>query len=162
MNTSLYEISKDYNEALATLTDLDDEAVQDTLDALKDTLEVKATNVAKYIGNLEASTVAMKQAEQKIAKRRKVIENRMANIKQYLKVNMEKNNIHRIEAPEFVIKIAKNPPKVVIDDGVLIPEKFKYEVSEIKINKKMIKDKLIEGDSVSGAKLEQSTRLEIK
>ena len=156
----LYEISKEY----LSLQQLDDsdEFVIDTLEALKGTLEVKATNVAKYIGNLYASATAIDNAMKQMTERKKALENKADRIKKYLHDNMVASGIHRIEAPEFVIKIVNNPPKVVLGDEDLIPTKFKEKVVTIKINKNEIKKALSNGKSVSGAKLQNSTRVEIK
>ena len=43
----LYEIAKDYKDALEELSDLEDEAVLDTLEGLKGTLEAKSENIIK-------------------------------------------------------------------------------------------------------------------
>ena len=45
----LYEIAKDYRDALEELTELEDEAVVDTLEGLKGTLEAKSENIIKYL-----------------------------------------------------------------------------------------------------------------
>ena len=156
----LYEISKEY----LSLQQLDDsdEFVVDTLEALKGTLEVKATNVAKYIGNLYASATAIDNAMKQMTERKKALENKADRIKKYLHDNMVASGIHRIEAPEFVIKIVNNPPKLITGDEDLIPAKFKKKVITTTIDKSAIKKILSSGKLVSGCKLEASTRIEIK
>ena len=59
----LYEIAKDYKDALEELSDLEDEAVLDTLEGLKGTLEAKSENIIKYTQNLNGTIKAMKEAE---------------------------------------------------------------------------------------------------
>ena len=162
MEEKLYELTDDYQRALMELADMDDEAVQDTLNAMKDTIEVKATNVAKFFGNLEANIAAMKNAEKAMATRRKIIENKSQKLLNYIKVNMEKAGIHEIHAPEFDIKIKKNPPKLIAGEIELIPAKFKTKEINVKLKSNEIKKALKEGKSVKGCRLEQSTRLEIK
>ena len=160
---SLYHLTEEYQLALQDLTDMDDEAVVDTLDAMKDTIQVKSTNVAKFIGNLEASATAIDNAMKQMANRKTVLLNKSKRIREYLKKNMEINKIHEIECPEFVLKIVNNPPKVVLSDEIeLIPKKYKRIERTLKIDKNAIGKTLKSGKKVSGAKLESSTRLDIK
>ena len=159
---SLYKLTEGYQLALEELKDLDDEAVVDTLDAMKDTIQVKSTNVAKFIGNLEASATAIDTAMKNMAARKKVLLNKSKRIRDYLKKNMEINKIYKIECPEFVLKIVNNPPKVVLGDEDMIPNKYKSKQLTTTINKNEIKKALKNGQVVSGAKLESSTRLDIK
>ena len=70
----LYEIAKDYRDALEELTELEDEAVVDTLEGLKGTLEAKSENIIKYTQNLKSTINAMKEAEKNMAERRKRLE----------------------------------------------------------------------------------------
>ena len=158
---ALYELATEYQDALMTLTDMDDEAVIDTLEGLKGELEVKAVNVAMYCGNITATINAMKEAEKRIADRRKVYENKVININKYLKKNMENAGIHKIETPEMKLAIQKNPPRVNINDETAVPEEFWNERTTIALDKKMLKAAL-EKDEVAGCELVQETRLVIK
>lgn len=162
---ALYEIGKEYLEALEALTDpeldIPLDAISDTLEGIEGQLQEKATNVAKFMRSLEATASAIKEAEQKMAQRRKAIESRADWLKDYLKRNMEHSGITKIESPWFVLSIQKNPPSVVIDDESLIPDEFKSEVVTVKIDKASIKKACASGE-VSGAHLEQGTRLSIK
>jgi len=157
----LYEITKEYKEAIDSLTDLDDIAVIDTLGALKGELTVKQISVAAYIGNLEAEALAIKNAEANMAKRRKALENRSASVKNYLKMNMKACGIHEIKTPEFVVKIVSNPPAVKITDEDSIPDEYKTEVITTKINKVDLK-KALKEKSIPGAELQQGERLKIQ
>jgi hypothetical protein len=64
---TLYQISADYLEALDYLTDPESEvpmeAVTDTLEGFQLELTAKATNVAAFARNLDASAKAIKEAE---------------------------------------------------------------------------------------------------
>ena len=158
----LFKLTESYQQALEVLTDMDDEAVVDTLDAMKDTIQVKSTNVAKFIGNLEASATAIDNAIKQMSARKTALTNKSKRIREYLKKNMEINKIHEIECPEFVLKIVNNPPKVVLGETGLIPKKYKRIERTLKIDKNAIGKTLRSGKSVSGATLENSTRLDIK
>ena len=158
----LYEIAKDYKDALEELTDIEDEAVVDTLEGLKGTLETKSENIIKYTQNLNSTIHAMKEAEKSMAERRKKLEKKVLGIKQYVKNVMEENQINKIETVNFDLSIRKNPPKAVIENQEMIPKDFVETHKTEKININKVKEELKKGASVQGARLVQETRLDIK
>ncbi len=169
MNTSLpalYQLADEYLVAAKTLADLDmdPQTVADTLDGLAGDLEVKATNVAAFARNLEASAEQIKQAEAQMAARRKAIERRAEHLREYLKTNLERTGINKVECPWFVLSIKKNPPAVVIDAASQIPAEFMRtpEAPPPAPDKKAIAEAIKAGREVAGAHLEAGTRLEIK
>ena len=158
----LHEIATDYSNALEELTDLQDEAIVDTLEGLKGTLEQKSENIIKYTQNLQGTINAMKDAEKNIAERRKKLEKKCENIKEYVKGVMVGHEINKIETVHFSLTIKKNPPKVVVDDYTLVPSQyFNQKITETFKRDKAKKD-LQNGLGVEGARLEQGTRLDIK
>ena len=163
---TLYEINQEYLLALDAFTDPEAdiplEAAMDTLDGIEGQLQDKAVNVAKFMQNLDATAKAIKEAEQKMAKRRKAIENRAQWMKDYLKHNMEASGITKIESPWFRLAIQKNPEAVEITDENMLPDEFKTEVVTTKIDKAAIKQVIKDGVSVPGAMLMQGTRLAIR
>ncbi len=165
-NLTLYEINQDYMQALDMFTDPETdiplEAAMDTLDGIEGQLQDKVVNVAKFMQNLDATAKAIKEAEQKMAKRRKAIENRAQWFKDYLKNNMQAAGITKIESPWFNLAIQKNPEAVEITNEELLPDDFKTEVVTIKIDKAAIKQVIKDGVSVPGAVLIQGTRLSIR
>ena len=165
-NISLYELTQEYRQALDVLTDpendLPAEVIADTMEGLHGTLEDKAVNVAKFFKNLEATAVAIKEAEQRMNQRRKAIENRVAAMKDYLKLNMESCGITKIESPWFALSIAKNPAAVDITDEDSLPDDFVEIVTTRKIDKTAIKKAIESGAEVPGAVLTRGTRLAIR
>jgi hypothetical protein len=163
---TLYELSQDYRQALDALTDPDNdlpaEVIANTLEGLQGSLEDKAVNVAKFFKNLEATAHAIKEAEQRMAQRRKAIEHRVASMKDYLKTNMESCGITRIESPWFVLAIQKNPAAVDVMDEAAIPDDFVEIVTTRKIDKTAIKQAIDSGTEVPGAVLTRGTRLAIR
>jgi hypothetical protein len=159
---TLFEISNEYKLALAELVDLEDDAVVDTLDALKGTLEVKAGNVSAFIRTLESTSSAMKRAEGQIAQRRLVLDRKIDRITKYIKTNMLNAGIKKIELPEFVISVKDNPPKVDIVNEDILPEKYFRSKTTIAPDKTAIKKDMVNGKDVDGCSLIKNTRLEIK
>lgn len=166
MNTSLYVLTGEYlalsNKLLES--DLDEQTIADTLEGAAGELEEKATNVACFIRNIEASAEAIKQAEKQMADRRKSLENKAESIKRYLKDNMIRSGITKIESPYFALTIKKNPPSVVIDDPAAIPSDYMVTppAPPPSPDKKLIAQAIKDGYTVAGAHLEQAERLEIK
>jgi ABC-type proline/glycine betaine transport system substrate-binding protein len=165
-NLSLYQLSSNYLQALDFLTDpeadLPAEVINDTLEALGGELEDKAVNVAKFLRNMEAAAMAIKAAEESMEKRRKALENRVKWMKAYLKENMERTGISKIECPYFKLSIQKNPAAVNILDKTIIPADFKEQIISWKIDKTAIKEALKNGAAVPGAEITNGTRLVIK
>ncbi len=165
-NLTLYELSDQFAIAAQKLSDLDldEQTIADTLEGLSGALEAKAINVAQFCKNLEATAEQIKQAESAMSARRSAMENRAKRIREYLKLNMEKTGIQKIECPFFKIAIRDNPPSVVIDAASQIPEGFWRlpEPPPLVPDKKLIAESLKAGLDVPGCHLERGTRLDIR
>jgi hypothetical protein len=166
MNTSLYILTGDYLALSNKLNDseLDEQTIIDTLDGASGEIEVKAKNVAMFIRNLESSAEQIKLAEKAMSERRKSLENKAESIKRYLKENMTRCGLTKIECEYFALTIKKNPPSVVIDDDKAIPNEFMVTPEPVAPypDKSAIKAAIQAGAEVAGAHIEQGERLEIK
>ncbi len=164
--TALYVIAEDYRAAVATLADmdLDEQTLADTLESLSGDLEVKATNVAMFCRNLEATAAAIKEAESQMAARRKAIENRAAGMRDYLLASMMVTGITKIECPHFRLTVRENPPAVEVYEPGLIPAQYMVTppAPPPSIDKAAIKEAIKAGQEVAGCKLTRGMRLEIK
>jgi hypothetical protein len=167
MNSALklYEISNQF-QALEQLGDSDDlpaEVIADTLEALEGDFDTKAVQVAKFILALEANAAAVKAAAKAQAERAARIAKRAESITAYLQFHMQALQRRRIETPDLVIKLQKNPPAVVITNEHAIPAKFwvQQEAPPKRIDKKAIKQAIDAGERVDGAYVEAGERLEI-
>lgn len=163
---TLYEISHDYRDAVDKLADLDldEQTVADTLEGMGGELQVKATSVAAFIRNLEASAAAIKDAEAQMAARRRAIENRAARVKDYLLANMIVAGVQKVDSPYFKLAVRDNPPAVEIYEPGLIPAGYMVtpEPPPPAPDKKAIAAALKAGTEVAGCKLTRGVRLEIR
>lgn len=163
---SLYQIAAEHRMMVEALMECQDDAaaIADTIEAESYPLELKAQNVAYAIRNLEASAVAIKDAEEQMAARRKSIEKRAENIREYLKTCMEVAGVLKIECPHFALSIQKNPAAVEIFEASLIPKAYmrQPEPPPPSPDKARIKESLKAGTDVPGALLSVGTRLVIK
>lgn len=166
MLPALYELAAEYREAAERLQslELDEQTIADTLEGLSGEIEVKATNVAFMARNMESLAEQIKAAEQAMSARRKAIENRASSLREYLRINMERCNISKIESPQFRISIKQNPASVMIDDERQLPVEFmrQPEPPPPAPDKKAIKAAIESGIAVPGAWLTKTTRVEIK
>jgi chromatin segregation and condensation protein Rec8/ScpA/Scc1 (kleisin family) len=166
MNIALYQIADQYLQDMQMLQerDLDDQTFADTLESLSGDLEIKATNVAMFIRNLEANADAIKAAEKQMADRRKAIENKAERIKEYLLQNMVRTGITKIECPFFKITVRDNPESLVIESDKNIPLEYYNQPPppEMVLDKMKLKKDLQMGVVVDGCKLESKKRVEIK
>lgn len=164
--TALYELAHDYRNAADKLADLDldPQTIEDTLESLSGDLEVKATNTAMLIRNLEASAAAIGDAEAQMAARRKALENRAKRIKDYVLANMMVAGIQKIECPYFKLAVRDNPAAVEVYEPGLIPANFMRQPDPPPpaVDKTAIKEALKAGHDVPGCKLTVGKRLEIK
>jgi hypothetical protein len=167
-NLSLYTLSNDYKQAFEFLNDPDHDLtaaeINDSLASIELDVKDKAINVAKFLRNIEATTVAIKQAESEMAKRRKALETQVQTLKDYLKNNMEETGITKIECPFFKLSIAKNPAALDLFDTDAIPAEYKRTETIIveHIDKAAIKKAIVAGNEIRGAKITHGTRLVIK
>jgi hypothetical protein len=163
---SLYVIANEHRAMVERLMEgqEDPQSIADTIEAESYPLEVKAQNVAFAIRNLEATAAAIRQAEQEMAARRKKIENRAQQVRDYLQTCMEIANVSRIECPHFALAIKNNPPSVEVFEPDLVPAEYRKtpEPAAPVIDKTAIREAIKANKKVPGVMLVRGSRLEIK
>lgn len=162
----LYELAGVYAalEKLADNPETNDEQIEQWLVECSDALQEKAVNVGMFIENLSSLSASIKEAEDRMAARRKAIDNRIVAIKKYLLNGMQMADITKIECPYFKISRQNNPPSVVIDDEKAIDMAYwkQPEPPPPAIDKRAILADMKVGVVVDGAHLEQGERIVIK
>ena len=163
----LYELTRDIEEINSLIESGEIEASDaiDTLDGMKLAVKEKGMNITALVLNEEASISALKEAEEKIAHRRKQKQKKIEWLKGYLLDGMEANGISKIECPDFVVALAKCPPKVELIDDVetLLTDKygdrFIRTKTTVTVNRKAIAEAIKAGEEVVGARVVQGNRL---
>lgn len=161
---ALFEIADRYRAAFFDLADSDvpDDAIDDTLGAIEGEFTDKALAVAAFVQNLEAEAKAVKDAAKRMADRARVIENKAARLRDYLRRNMEATGIPEIKCPQYGLRVRMNPYRVVIDDETAIDAEFIREKIIREADKVALKQALQDGKMVAGAHLVRDNRLEIR
>ena len=102
-------------------------------------LQQKSSNIIGYYKNLELLINDMKAEEKRISDNRKSLENKLEKFKEYVKANMQRLGIIKIENVLGTLSIASNPASVEIINEDEIPAEFKQEIITTKIDKTAIK-----------------------
>ena len=160
---TLYEIERQYLEILS-IDESDPDmlaAKKQALDEINESLEIKADNIARFIRNLDADITALKTEEDRLAEKRRVLQNKQTWLKSYLFNVLKELKLQSIKAGIFNISIRKSPPSVSVKDQALIPREFFIPV-EPKLDLRAIAEKLKSGEQVPGAELTQGESLAIR
>ncbi|ATA61186.1 hypothetical protein GS458_2751 [Geobacillus stearothermophilus] len=127
----LYELAANYAELLNMAEEMDSDALVDTLEAIRDEIELKAENIAKLIRNLEADAKAIREEEKRLNEKRTAIENKVKRLKSYLVEQLEHAGIQKIKRPTITVYIQDNPPSVNVVDMSVIPAEFLRQKVEV-------------------------------
>ncbi len=157
----LYELTDDFLDALDDLCeqDLSPDLIALQVGELAGAWEAKALNVARYIKNLEAEAAAVTEAGKRMDARAKTLKRQAEHLREYLKNQIEITGLKPPHAADLTLRIQSNPPTVVIHDEAHVPAEYRHSAIVTTISKAEISTALKAGNSVTGAHLEQSTRL---
>lgn len=162
--SKLYEITERYQN-LEMIWDNADENLKEillsSLEEIKEEFNEKALNLVKYIKNIESDIDGFKAEEERLATRRKSLENQKESIKEYLYTEMVKIGQKKADLGLFKLNIQNNPPSVNVIDEKLIDKKYLIE-QEPKIDKKAILNDLKNNVEVKGCEIKQGESLKIK
>ncbi len=158
---NLYELTGKYKQLVEMEEEMDPTLFHDTLDSLEDAIEYKAENIAMIIQQFKADAKNLKEEEQRFAKRRQAIENKIGNLQEYLYNNMKEVGADKIKSPRFTIYIQKNPMSVNITNEALIPDEY-FIPQEPKLDKKSLKEDMQLHGEIPGAELVQSEGVRVR
>jgi hypothetical protein len=163
MTIKLYTLTDSYRKVLDLLDNDQDESLKDTLEAITDAIDAKAEGIAKIIRTMDAEAEAIKAEEQRLAQRRKAVENRRNGLKEYLETQLTLSGIDKVKTATFTVALQNNPPSVNVLDDTLIPQDYKTHVPEAwNVNKKAILDAIKMGIEIPGAEVFQGRSLRIR
>jgi hypothetical protein len=165
-NLSLYNITDKFIEIMDKVQDgeITEEEYNELGQELAVALQNKSIGIIGYIQNKEALIDAVDTQIKRLQELKKAESNSIDKFKQYVKENMEKLGIQKLETEIGKISITKNPLSVEIQNEDEIPADFKQEVVTTKIDKTAIKNYFKEtGEIVPGTRIiSDKTSLRIK
>ncbi|MFD0587685.1 siphovirus Gp157 family protein [Paenibacillus sp. GCM10027627] len=150
-----YRKLNEYVEAYWDTEDLNEDDLQlytETLESIDDMIETKVENTIFFLKNIEGDIKAFKVEEERLAKRRKYLQNKFDGLKEFMCRALEVNGIQKVKAGTFSVSLQKNNPSVFILNEALIPEEFRERQPD-KIKNSEILKLLKDGVHVEGATL---------
>ena len=164
---TLYELTGNYLKLLEYAEDSDPTLYHDTMDSITDAIEVKATNYAKVIKNMDQRISEIKGEIQPFVDETKrlkakiqTIENSQKRLKANLQESMELIGKQKIKNDLFTINIQGNKPSLSIPDESKIPAYLNK--TTVTPDTDRIKEMLKEGKDVPGAELVRTESLRIR
>lgn len=166
---SLYDLTGDYAKFAEYMEQVElepemQEALEDALNNLGEDIEIKLENYAKIIKNFESDIAGLKAEEERLAKKRKAMENSIKKMKERMTIAMQQTGKLDIKGELFKFKVQANPPAVVMDVNYIedVPEKYLI-AQDPKIDKKKLAEDLKAGVELEGvAHLEASASVRIR
>lgn len=127
--SSLFDLKQSYRDVLFMLYDgeVEEQTVIDTLDAIEDAIEDKADSYAYIMRELDGDMAKLKAEEDRLAKRRKMLDAHKDRLKSRLYDAMKEVGKTEIKTSLNTFRIQKNGGKraLVIDCEVSeLPEQF--------------------------------------
>lgn len=125
MDKPLYKLTDSY-VAIHALLDMEyqPEGIEQTLATIQDDIENKVENLTRIILEANATATAIKQEEERLAKRRQSLDNTAKWIKQYMLTEMTKCNILKVKRELFTVTVQANPISCEVVDPHAIPEEY--------------------------------------
>jgi predicted nuclease with TOPRIM domain len=159
----LYELTGHYNKLQELLEDseLDAQALQDTIEGIEGEIEDKADNMARLIKNLEYNAEALKAEKNKLAQKQQAMENKIANLKAYLQLQMAAMGTEKIKGTIFTVSIQNNPPSLLVADDAEIPMKYWKQIDPVVDREALLKD-VKAGAFFKGVHIQQTKGLRIR
>lgn len=112
----------------------------------------KLEGTACYVRELKAEADAIKAEEERLAKRRKALENKSERLKNYMMPALEAMG-GKVKGVMASVRIGKSQAVYVFDIDAL-PDAFKRVVTKVDPDKTAIKKALKSGEAIPGAALE--------
>lgn len=165
-NLSLYNITDRFVEIIDKVQEgeITEEQYNELGQELAIALQNKSIGIIGYVQNEEALIDAVDVQIKRLQDLKKQKTNNLDKFKQYVKENMEKLGITKLETEIGKMSIAKNPLSIEIENEDEIPSEFKQEVMTVKIDKTAIKTYFKEtGEIVPGTRIiSDKTSLRVK
>ncbi|MEK5167139.1 siphovirus Gp157 family protein [Paenibacillus sp. FSL R5-0527] len=160
----LYELSEQYETLLEMAIDNpDNEQLQEFLVGLEGKIEEKIENTIKVIRSLEAEAKAIKEEEERLAARRKSIENSFVRLKENVETIMKRMELEKVKGQLFTISLQSNPPKVVVLDEFDIPQKYFVTPEPVpQLQKREIIEAWKQGKDIPGVQVVQEKSLRVR
>lgn len=151
----LYKISDDYKSLMELVEngEVTPDMIADTLEGVQGMFEEKAQNVV-VIANQYERNLGMVQAEiDRLNHMKESIQRQRDSLKEYLRVNMERTGITKIECPLFKITLRKATTTCTVTNESSLPDDYVSVKTVVSPDKRKILADLKSGVDIPGAEL---------
>ena len=156
---SLYQIDQEIQAVLANADEITGEIDAAAFEELGLAKKEKQHGVLKFIQHLENDQDLLKKEMDRLKALREMAAKREEWLRGYLIQSMNIDKVRELDFVTHKCKFRKNPPRLIISDEKLVPEKYiKTEIVQ-KIDKERVKADLKSGETVEGCRLEQGESL---
>lgn len=158
---NLYEMATNYSD-LKNRDDLDPATIADTLDALTDSMNVKADNIASWIDENAADIEFAKKRIKDLQTEKKRLEALNDRLNGYLADTLDQAGIKKLTTDQHLVSVRNYRASTVVDDPEKLTADYVKEVHEYQPDKTKIYKDLSAGKMVPGARLEPNRKAVIK
>ena len=157
---TIYELTQNalYLQNLLEEGEIDEQVYKDSIESM--CAENKLESICMVIRNLEHKAGAFKAEIDRMAARKKTLENSVNRLKNSMMEYMQASNQDKVEAGVFALSLGKSK-SVNIWDVTLLPDEYLLP-QDPKIDKIAIGKALKSGEAVDGAELTESSFLKIR
>lgn len=157
----LYEMATNYQQ-LSNRDDLDVAGVGDTLDALKDSMEVKVDNIASWMDDNTAEIEFMKKRIKAMQEEKQRLTNLNNQLNGYLADTLDQAEIKKMTTDQHIVSVRNYRASTVIDDAGKLPDELIKVTTEAKPDTNAIYNALKGGQKIKGAHLQPNRKAVIK
>lgn len=148
---------------LATTDDAELVAIIETeVEEMGEHFRDHAEEALDIANDLDVRSVAIKAEIERLTELLRTSQSRADRMRNMVKTWMSTTGLTEVITSLYTCKLRNNPVKVDIVDEIIIDKAYKVEKIEYRIDKKAIAEALKAGIPVDGARLLQTTRLEVK
>lgn len=153
--STLFELTNEFSELYSMLTDpeADLQCVNDTLDAVKGEIEVKASGYVAVLQQMEMEQQKAEELAKAFKAKADIRKNSIKRLKDAMKWAMLEMKTDKIDAGDFTIKLQKNGGKQPLQIIGEVPDNFKRIIYED--DKELIRKHLEDGEKLDFAYLEE-------
>lgn len=151
----LYKISEDY-KGLQDLVDSGEatqEMIADTLDGVQGMFEEKAQAVVTIANDFNHNITVLDAEISRLSDMKKSIKAKQDSLKEYLRFNMERTGITKIQCDLFSITLRKASKAASITDESALPDDYVNVKTVVSPDKRAILAALKKGEEIAGAEL---------
>ena len=161
---NIFDISERYLNIINLLSDdfVEPEVIEEALANINDEFETKADNIVYVLRTLQADVEVLKHEEERLAKRRKAIDNNINNLKSNLEAMMRYTGKTKFKTTLNSFAIQKSKASVQVIDESLVPDTYKTYEQVCKVDKTAIYNDIKAGAEISGIELKENESLRIR